>query len=105
MQETQNKIGKRLFKLLNNEVIFGECETVSTNNGNVEIFIKSPYTAINGNIAPLMVLDITEPANGVQIHPMNILYSFPLSEFPNLESVYTEKTTGIITDTKSKIII
>lgn len=99
-------VGKRFFKLINNEVIFGETETVVTReDGPTELLIKTPYTAKNGNIMPYMVDIMMSAPAAVQIHPMNVLWSVPLDEFDEVYRVYVEATTGIITDPKQKIII
>lgn len=101
-----SKIGKRLFKLINNEVVFGECETVQSGaDAPVEILIKTPFTAKSGNIMPYMVDVMTEAPSAVQIHPMNILWQVPLDEFPEANKVYLEATSGIVTDSQQRIII
>ena len=82
-------IGNRFFKLVNNEVVFGECETVDAGNG-PEILIKCPFTAKNGNIMPYMQDIMTESPKAVQIHPINILWNVPLDEFPNANKLYVE---------------
>ena len=45
MQEEQEKkgqpIGRRIFKLIDGSLVFGECETVTTKNGQTEILIKT----------------------------------------------------------------
>lgn len=91
---------KRLFKLINDEIIFGSVEVQEKG----EIVITDPYTVKGGNMAPLMQIELNEYAKGVQIHPMNIIYNFPLEEFPNLNKMYIEQTTGIITDSKQLIV-
>lgn len=96
--------GKRFFKLINDEVIFGDVEII--NNGqHTEILIKTPYTAKNGNIMPYMIDVMMESPAAVQIHPMNVLWSVPLDEFEEANRVYIQATSGIITDPKHKIII
>lgn len=99
------EIGKRFFKLINNEVVFGECETIKTEGGATEILIKKPYTAKAGNIMPYMVDVMTSAPGAIQIHPMNILWTVPLDEFEEANKVYTEATSGIILNPKEKIII
>lgn len=96
--------GKRVFKLINNEVILGEVYSVTTEGGGVEIMIKQPFTAKNGNIMPYMVDVLTSAPGGVQIHPMNVIWSVPLDEFPEANKVYIEATSGIITESEKKII-
>lgn len=100
-----SKIGKRLFKLINDEIIFGDVEVVTNNGGVGEFLIKTPYTAINGKVLEYCVKDMTQAPSAVQIHPMNVIWQTPLDEFSEVYKVYMEQTTGIITDTKSKIII
>jgi hypothetical protein len=94
------KAGKRFFKLINNEVVFGECETLVVDGGHVEILIKKPYTAKGGNIMPYMVDVMTSSPGAIQIHPMNILWTVPLDEFPEAHKVYIEATTGIDLSTR-----
>lgn len=96
---------RRLFKLINNEVIFGDIEVVTTKEGQSEILIKNPWTAKAGNMMPYMMDVMSEAIGAVQIHPMNILWSCPLEEFKQANDLYIEKTTGIVTDSKQKIII
>lgn len=99
-----SKVGKRFFKLINNEVIFGEVETVDGVNG-VELLIKTPYTAKAGKMMPYMIDIMMESPAAVQIHPMNILWSVPLDEFEDAHNAYVEATTGIVTNPKSKILV
>ncbi len=99
------EIGKRFFKLINNEIVFGECETVQTEAGVVEVLIKKPYTAKAGNIMPYMVDVMTSAPAAIQIHPMNILWTVPLDEFEEANKVYIQATTGIILDPKERILI
>ncbi len=96
---------KRLFKLINDETVFGEIETITTNNGQTEILIKNPWTAKAGNMMPYMMDIMTEPVGAIQIHPMNIVWSAPLDEFKQAHDLYVEKTTGIVTNSKQKIIV
>ena len=98
-------IGKRFFKLINNEIIFGDCEVVKNSNGDGEILVKNPYTIIDHQMSPLLFTITGEYPKAVQIHPMNIVYSFPLSEFPELEKNYIKSTTGLVTESKPSIII
>lgn len=95
MTKETHKIGKRLFKLLNNEVIFGEVELVEGPNGS-EVLIKTPFTAKNGNILPYMSDEIMSSPGAIQIHPMNILWSVPLDEFKLANEAYIKATTGLI---------
>lgn len=98
-------IGKRFFKLITNEVVFGDCETVQTESGVTEILIKKPYTAKNGNIMPYMVDVMTSAPAAIQLHPMNILWTVPLDEFEEANKVYVQATTGIILDPAERILI
>ena len=104
MQKKRNRL-RRIFKLINNEVIFGDIEVVKTKDGQSEILIKNPWIAKGGNMMPYMMDVMSEPIGAVQIHPMNIIWSAPLEEFKQANDLYIEKTTGIITDSKQKIII
>ena len=103
MSEQTQSAGKRLFKLVNDEVIFGEVEVLPTENGS-EILIKKPFTAKNGNMMPYMVDVMTSAPSAIQIHPMNVLWSVPLDEFKEAEKLYIEATTGLVTETESQII-
>lgn len=89
-------MSKRLFKLINDEVIFGEIEVVTNQHGE-EILVKKPYTAKNGKIMPYMLDVLMESPRAVQIHPMNVLWSVPLDEFEHANKAYIQATTGIIT--------
>lgn len=99
------EVGKRFFKLINNEVVFGECETILTESGVTEILIKKPYTAKNGNIMPYMVDVMTSAPAAIQIHPMNILWTVPLDEFKEAYDVYIQATTGIIMSNVDRIVV
>jgi len=96
---------KRLFKLIDGDTVFGDIETVQTKDGNTEVLIKNPWTAKNGNMMPYMMDIMTEAVGAIQIHPMNILWSAPLEDFKQANELYIEKTTGIVTDSTSKIIM
>lgn len=98
-------IGKRFFKLITNEVVFGDCETVQTESGATEILVKKPYTAKNGNIMPYMVDVMTSAPAAIQLHPMNIIWTVPLDEFEEANKVYIQATTGIILDPAERILI
>ena len=91
---------KRCFKLINNEIIFGEIEVIDGPNGG-EILVKKPYTAKGGKVMPYMLDVLMESPKAVQIHPMNVLWSVPLDEFDEVNRVYIQATTGIITSAKS----
>ena len=112
MQEEQEKkgqpIGRRIFKLITNEIVFGECETVTTKNGQTEILIKTPYTPLNGGIAAYCMAELAGTPAAIQIHPMNIVWQTLLSEFVEADKAYTEATTpksNIITDVRAPILI
>lgn len=105
VQNTNNKIGKRVFKLITGEMVFGDCESVTTSNGNVEILIKHPYTPLNGGIAAYCMAEMASPVAAIQIHPMNIIWQCPLNEFEQVDAAYTQATTGIITSSKAKILV
>jgi len=96
---------KRVFKLINNEVVFGEVESVQVNEQQVEILIKQPFSAISGNIFPYMADVFGNAPAAIQIHPMNIVWSTPLEDFPEAERVYNEATGGIVTERKESIIL
>lgn len=99
-------MSKHFFKLINNEVVFGEVEAVQKDQ-HTEILVKTPYTARNGSIMPYMVDVMGSAPGAIQIHPMNIVWSVPLDEFPEAERVYIEATSGIVMNKKEdkKIIV
>lgn len=96
---------KKLLKLINGDIVFGEIEAVEAKSGQTEILIKNPWTSHNGNISPYMMIEMGQAVPAVQIHPMNILWSAPLEDFEEANKVYIEKTTGIVVNPKEKIII
>ena len=96
--------GKRFFKLINGEMVYGDTETVPTMNG-TEIVIKKPYMVKNGNAMPYCMDVLPSAPGAIQIHPMNILWTVPLDEFPDIEKAYIKATTGLDIDTKSKLIL
>jgi hypothetical protein len=58
----------------------------------------------NGNVMPYC-MDVLPTAPGaIQIHPMNILWTVPLDEFPDVEKAYIKATTGLEVEEKSRII-
>jgi len=95
---------KKVIKLITGEIIFGNMEGVESANGQ-EILIKQPYQAKEGNIMPYGILDLGNGPGAVQIHPMNVIWSSPLEDFPEIEKAYLKATTGIEIQEKSKIII
>jgi hypothetical protein len=104
----ENKIqtmqaGKRFFKLINGEMVYGETETVPTQNG-TEIIIKKPYMVQNGNVMPYCMDVLPSAPGAIQIHPMNILWTVPLDEFPDVDKAYTKATTGLDVPDTPKII-
>lgn len=98
-------IGKRLFKLINNEIVFGSAEVMENPESKGEILIKQPFQAKTGDIMPYCVQDLGSAPGAIQIHSMNVLWSVPLSEFPIVETAYLKAVTGIVTENKPKIII
>jgi hypothetical protein len=97
------KAGKRFFKLINGEMVYGETETVPTQNG-TEIIIKKPYMVKNGNVMPYCMDVLPSAPGAIQIHPMNILWTVPLDEFPEVLKAYTKATTGLDVPDKPNII-
>lgn len=100
---TNNKVGKRFFRLINKEIVFGDCEVIPTGNGS-EILVKEPYTIKNGKAMPYMYDELMKSPAAVQIHPMNILWSTPLDEFDEIYKIYVEATSGIISTTNRIVI-
>jgi len=93
----------RVIKLVNGETIMGECETVYTENA-AEILIKTPFCATTAGIMPYMVDVMASAPAAIQIHPMNVLWTVPLDEFPQANEKYKEATSVLI-QPKSDIII
>lgn len=89
------------FKLISGENVFGEVEAGLEG----QILIKKPYTAIQGNVMPYMIMDLGTAPGAIQIHPMNIIWSVPLDEFPQAEKIYKEAMGGIVTETPKESLI
>lgn len=94
---------KKVIKLINGEIIFGNMEGVETPNG-TEILVVKPYQAIGGNIMPYCMQDLGNAPGAVQIHPMNVLWSSPLEDFPEVETAYIKATTGLEVDSKPSLV-
>jgi len=97
----------RVIKLITGELIFGEVLAVPSgegDNAHVEIQVKTPFTAVPAGVMPYLADVMGSAPGAVQIHPMNILFQLPLSEFPIAEKAYKEATSKIIAP-ESKIII
>lgn len=106
MENTKNtKIGKYLFKTINNDIIFGETEVIVNRDGIGEFLILKPYTSVNCEIMPYVLKDIGETPKAIQLNPINVVWQTPLDEFPKVFNIYTEQTTGIITEIKAKLVI
>jgi hypothetical protein len=84
---------KKVLKLINNETLFGECTWVKDSP---DLFIENPWKALGGEVMPYMEGDLMIPLKAVQIHPMNILWSAPMDDFPELQQLWVSKTSGII---------
>jgi hypothetical protein len=84
---------KKVLKLMNNETLFGE---VSAVQDSAEIFIENPWKVLGGEVMPYMEGDLMVPLKAVQIHPMNIIWSAPMDDFPELQRLWVSKTSGII---------
>lgn len=95
MTEQPKKAGKRLFRLINGETIFGEVEIVPGVNGE-EVIIKKPFTIIGSQPIPYMGDLLPNAPAAIQIHPMNVLWSVPLDEFKEIRDFYIKETTGLI---------
>jgi len=96
---------KKVIKLITGDIIFGNMEGVDTGAGQ-EILVIKPYQAKDGNIMPYGILDLGSAPAAVQIHPMNIIWSAPLDDFPEIERAYIKATTNldILPPNESKII-
>lgn len=89
-------MAKRFFKLINNEVVFGEASASDPSGDSPEILIEAPYTSRGGSVIPYMSEVMGNSPKAIQIHPMNVLWSVPLDEFPRVEKIYYEATSGLI---------
>lgn len=88
-------VGKRVFKLINGEIILGEVNLIETDRG-TEIIIKTPFTVKSGNLTPYMYAELLKAPGAIQIHPMNVLWNVDISEFPDVQTAYITATSGII---------
>lgn len=102
-KNNSKNIGKRFFRTISKEIIFGDCEIIQTANGS-EILIKEPYTVKNGKAMPYMYDELMKSPAAIQIHPMNVLWSVPLDEFDEINKIYIEATSGIISTTNRIVI-
>jgi len=93
----------KVLKLLNNETIMGDAEGVYTDDI-TQILVKMPYIAKNGNIMPYMMDEMMSAPAAVQIHPMNVLWSADLEDFPIAFKAYNDATSKILAP-ESNIII
>ena len=87
--------GNRLFKMLNNEVIFGKVELTDTGNGE-EILVKKPFTIVQQKGIPYMGNVLGSSPAAIQIHPMNVLWSVALDEFKEINDAYNRETSSLI---------
>jgi len=94
----------RVLNLTNGDTIFGEAIGVPNESGMVDIQIKTPFCAKTGGIMPYMVDIMSNAPAAVQVNPMNIVWSAPLEDFPEVEQTYKDATSKII-QRDSKIII
>lgn len=97
--------GYRVFKLITNEIIFGETQTIKETDGSLQFLVKEPYTAENGGILPYMARTMGNGPGAVQLHPMNVIWTVPLDEFKTVEQAYNKATSNIITPEKPNIIV
>ena len=95
---------KKVLGLITGEIIIGPVEGIETDGG-IEILIKQPYQAIGGNIMPFRIKDLGNAPGALQINPMNIIWSGPIEDFPEIETVYLKATTKIEVAKTPKIIL
>lgn len=95
---------EQFFRLIDGSNVFGEVEAVPTEHGVNEILIKQPWTAVDGTVQPYMLSDMASAPGAVQIHPMNVLWTVPLDEFPEAEKMYRKHTSRIITPDSNIIV-
>jgi hypothetical protein len=98
---------KRVLKLINGETLMGEVEVVKNSNPAIgdEILIKKPFCAIpNVGMMPYMSDTLTNAPAAVQIHPMNVLWSVEMSEFPDALDNYNDACSEVLKP-ESTIII
>lgn len=84
---------KRFFHLITGEDVFGEMEVITNSP---EILIVEPYTVKNGNMLPYMYDKIGQSPKAIQIHPMQIVWSCPLDEFPEIHQHYSKILAKIV---------
>lgn len=87
--------GKRVFKLITGELIFGSVDVLTTESG-VEFLIKQPFTAENGNMMPYLYKEMGNAPAAIQVLPMNVVWQTPLDEFKEVEKLYIKQTSNII---------
>ena len=95
---------KKVIKIMTGDIIFGNMESVDGPGGK-EILVKQPFQAKDGNIMPYGVLDLGSAPAAIQIHPMNIVWSAPLDDFPDVEKAYVKATSGIELESKPSLIV
>lgn len=88
-------VGKRLFKLITSEIVFGNTEVHQGING-PEFHIKEPYTSKNGQLMPYMIQELGNAPAAINIHPMNVIWQVPLDEFKEAYDLYVKATSRII---------
>lgn len=92
---------KRIFKLINNDIVFGKAS--SDDKG--QVIIEDPYSIKDMMVHPYMSQDFGEGLPCLIIHPMNIVWSVPMEDIKMIDKVYEEAMTGIVTDTTPEIKI
>lgn len=90
----------QIFKTINNELIFGECHGTETG-----ILIVKPMTSFNNNVIPYLLDAAGSPAPQINLNSMNIVWTAPLSDFPQLENIYNEYVGGLIKEPKKQVIV
>lgn len=95
---------KKVLGLINGDIVFGNMEGIETEGG-VEILVKQPYQAKGGNIMPYRIQDLGNAPGAIQLHPMNVVWSSPLEDFPEIQTAYLKATTNIEVSTAPKIVL
>ena len=101
--------GKRVFKLITGEIIFGEVTVINEDSG-IQFLVKEPFESkklengTNG-IVPYLSQELGNGPGGVQFHIMNVIWSLPLDEFHSVEQAYNNATSEIIEPETPSIIL
>ncbi len=86
---------KMYFKLIDGSIVIGRAKAQGT-DGHI-VNINKPYAVKGGKVIPLALDEMMDKMDDVQISMMNVLYSCHLSQFDQVNGIYTEASTDILT--------